>query len=67
MPMSRSPRSETLTLSYIFGIFLSLTIVIYVLRGVGILTFLPGGILWLLIFLSIGTGIAYGIQKTRRY
>lgn len=64
--MSQSPNSETL-ISYIFACVLALTLVIYGLRGIGILTFIPGGIIWLLILLSIMTGIVYGIEKTRRY
>jgi hypothetical protein len=39
----------------------------YLLRGFEIVTFIPGGILWFLILLSIGTGLVYGVQKTRRY
>ncbi|MBE9125696.1 MULTISPECIES: hypothetical protein [unclassified Coleofasciculus] len=65
--MSSHPRSETLLYAYIFGTTLAVTLLVYLLRGFGILTFMPGGILLLLIFLSIGTGIVYGVQKTRRY
>lgn len=55
--MSRSSNSETLILSYLFGIVLGLTVVIWMLRGFGVLTFLPGWVIWVLIFLSIATGI----------
>ncbi len=65
--MSPSPPSDTLIYAYIFAISLAVTVFVYVLRGLGILTFIPGGVLWLLILLTIGTGIVYGIQKTRRY
>lgn len=51
---------------YIFASVLGLTIAIYLLRGMGVLGFIPGGTLWVLILLSIASGIAYGIQKTRR-
>jgi hypothetical protein len=51
---------------YIFASVLGLTIAIYLLRGMGVLGFIPGGTLWVLILLSISSGIAYGIQKTRR-
>lgn len=61
------PRSDVLTFAYIFSITLAITIVVYLLRGFGILTFLPGGIIWLLILLSIGTGVLYGVQRTKRY
>ena len=52
--------------AYLFAAVLGLTIVIYLLRGMGVLGFIPGGTLWVLILLSIASGIAYGIQKTRR-
>ncbi|HBB33587.1 MAG TPA: hypothetical protein DDZ80_11415 [Cyanobacteria bacterium UBA8803] len=65
--MSPLPPSETLIYAYIFAITLALTVMIYLLRGFGILTFIPGGFLLLLILGSIGTGIVYGVQKTRRY
>jgi beta-lactamase regulating signal transducer with metallopeptidase domain len=64
-----SPPSETLIFAYIFAITLAITIVVYVLRGFGIsgFTALPGAVIWLLILLSIATGLIYGVQKTRRY
>jgi hypothetical protein len=67
--MSPSPPSETLRLSYVFAITLAITVVFYVLRGFGIpgFTAVPGLLLWILILLSIATGLAYGVQKTRRY
>ncbi|NEQ87611.1 MAG: hypothetical protein F6K26_48750 [Moorea sp. SIO2I5] len=65
--MSSSSQSETLIIAYFFGALLAITVMVYLLRGFGIITFLPGGILWLLILLSIGTGLFYGVQKTRRY
>ncbi len=65
--MSSSYQSETLIIAYCFGALLAITVMVYLLRGFGIITFIPGGILWLLILLSIGTGLVYGVQKTRRY
>ena len=51
----------------VIGIILGITLVIWVLRGFGILGFIPGGILWLLIGSAIATGI-FGIvqDKLRR-
>jgi hypothetical protein len=46
---------------------LILTALIYLLRGIGVLLFLPGGILLLLIGLSLILGISYSIDKTRRF
>ncbi|MBD0343565.1 MAG: hypothetical protein ICV63_01750 [Coleofasciculus sp. Co-bin14] len=65
--MTPSPESQTLT--YTFAITLTITFIVYVLRGFGIpgFTALPGGVIWILILLSIVTGLAYGVQRTRRY
>ncbi|HEY9817837.1 MAG TPA: hypothetical protein V6D20_18840 [Candidatus Obscuribacterales bacterium] len=43
------------------------TLVIWILRGVGLLTFLPGIILSLLLLLSIGTGVLWALQAIRRF
>ncbi|BAG01443.1 MAG: hypothetical protein GPI90_08925 [Microcystis aeruginosa K13-05] len=52
--------------SLFFG-FLLVTVLVYILRGMGILSFLPGGLILLLILSSMVTGIIYGIDKTRRF
>ncbi len=46
------------------GIILGVTLVIWVLRGFGILGFIPGGILWLLLLSAAFTGI-FGIVKDK--
>jgi hypothetical protein len=43
------------------------TLLVYMLRGMGILSFLPGGMILLLILLSVVTGILYGVDKTKRF
>lgn len=56
--------------SYFKSLFLgslAVTLLVYILRGIGILTFLPGGLIWLLILLSVITGILYGVDKTKRF
>ena len=67
--MKQFPPSETLILAYIFSITLGITLVLYILRGFGIpgFTAMPGGVISILILLSIATGLIYGVQKTRRY
>lgn len=45
---------------------LSITLVVWILRGFGLLTFLPGGVLWTLIFMTVGAGVFSIIQGTRR-
>ncbi|GAC1467287.1 MAG: hypothetical protein NVSMB70_12710 [Chamaesiphon sp.] len=64
--MSQTPKSVTQISAYIFSIVLGITIVVYLLRGFGILTFIPGGTLWVLILLLIGVGIFYGVMRTKR-
>jgi len=55
--------------SFLLPLFavLILTVLIYFLRGIGVLSFLPGGVLLLLIGLSLILGISYSIDKTRRF
>jgi uncharacterized membrane-anchored protein len=36
---------------------LAMTLLVWVLRGIGLLTFIPGSVLWVLILLSLGTAI----------
>ena len=65
--MRQSRQSQTELVAYIFSSVLGITIALYLLRGFGILTFLPGGVYLLLIVLTIATGILYGVLKTLRY
>ncbi len=65
--MRQSRKSQTELVAYIFSSVLGITIALYLLRGFGILTFLPGGVYLLLIVLTIATGILYGVLKTLRY
>jgi len=64
--MSPTPRSETF-ISYLFYMVLGLAVFAYVLRGLAVFAFLPGGVLWLLFLLTLGTGIAFLVEKTRRF
>jgi hypothetical protein len=52
--------------SYLFTLSLGLSILVYLLRGFGIVTFFPGGILLGLIFLAISTFFIYSILITKR-
>lgn len=49
-----------------FWVVLSVTLTVWILRGLGILTFIPGGVIWILLVLTIGTGVFNMIQNTRR-
>ncbi|WP_017319073.1 hypothetical protein [Mastigocladopsis repens] len=47
-----------------FGVFLGIAIAVWVLRGFGILTFIPGGVIWLLLLGAIVMAILNYVQKT---
>jgi hypothetical protein len=40
---------------------------VYLLRGFGILSFMPGGIILLLLLIAFSTGLMWGIIATLRY
>lgn len=42
-----------------------LTSVVWILRGLGIFSFLPGIVIWLLILLCFATGIINSLQRLR--
>lgn len=65
--MSKSSSARNSTFFYFFLLTLLLTVVAYVLRGYGIGTFLPGGLILILIALCIVTGLLSGIEKTKRF
>lgn len=50
----------------VFLACLGTTIAVWVLRGLGILTFIPGMVIWLLLLATIGVGVFNGIQSSRR-
>ncbi len=52
--------------AYIFSITLGLSILVYLLRGFQVVTFVPGGILLILILLAIASGFTYSILITKR-
>ncbi|MGB3402655.1 MAG: hypothetical protein WBA77_08185 [Microcoleaceae cyanobacterium] len=55
--MSLYPSFQKRLFSYLFRLAILAMIVIWLLRGFGILAFLPGMILWILLFASIGFGV----------
>lgn len=40
---------------------------VYLLRGFGIISFVPGGLILLLLLITIVTGLMWGIVATMRY
>ncbi len=65
--MSNSKRSRKSGLTDGWVIFLLLAIAVYLLRGFGILSFLPGGILLALLGITLFIAILAGVEKTRRF
>ncbi|MEA5535655.1 hypothetical protein [Crocosphaera sp. XPORK-15E] len=65
--MSKSTRFQRSPVTLAFLLSCLITIIVYVLRGVGILGFIPGGVILLLITVSGFLGILYGVQMTRRF
>ncbi|ALF52629.1 hypothetical protein ACX27_06835 [Nostoc piscinale CENA21] len=51
-------------LTQVFGMLLGIGIAIWILRGFGILTFLPGGIIWLFILGAIAVAMINFAQRT---
>lgn len=62
-----SYRQETLIFRRLVVTLVPTTLIVYLLRGLRLLTFIPGGIIYLLILLSLISIILYGIDKTRRF
>ena len=54
-------------ISKIFILSALIFLIVYLLRGLGILSFIPGGTLLVLLFITISTGLTWGIIATLRY
>ncbi|HAN75441.1 MAG TPA: hypothetical protein DCQ51_17865 [Planktothrix sp. UBA8407] len=61
--MTRSPNSQKLIFSYLFASITSLLVLLWTLRGLSILAFIPGYVIWILLFLSIATGILRSLSR----
>ena len=51
--------------SRIFLSLLGITLLVWVLRGLTILSFIPGIVIWLLLLLTIGAGVVTSLQRMR--
>lgn len=60
--MSQSSRLNS-NLTRAFAVLLGITLAVWILRGFGLLSFMPGGVLLLLLFCAIATGILSYVQK----
>lgn len=47
----------------IFGTVFSITALVWLLRGFEILTFIPGGVIWLLLLLTITIGVLISLPQ----
>ncbi len=61
--MTLLPHSRKRLFSYLFRVSVVVTLVIWILRGLTILAFLPGIILWGLLFLCIALGILTQVSR----
>jgi hypothetical protein len=50
-------------LTQVFGILLGMSIAIWLLRGLAILTFIPGGVIWLLFLGAIALAVFSSVQR----
>ncbi len=55
------------TLRKTFITSLAIFVIVYILRGFDVLSFLPGGIILLLLLITLSSGLAWGIKRTLRY
>ncbi|HEY9298844.1 MAG TPA: hypothetical protein VIQ31_21305 [Phormidium sp.] len=62
--MARTPNPGNWRFISIFSLIVGITLVVWVLRGMGILTFIPGGIIWVLILFCLIAGILSYLQET---
>ncbi|MBK4731876.1 hypothetical protein JJD41_18660 [Oxynema sp. CENA135] len=63
--MRKSPQPGTgkTIFLYIFGIFFLLSAIVVILKGTGILGWIPNYLIWALVLVSIGSGILAGIKN----
>ncbi|SKB12733.1 conserved exported hypothetical protein [Planktothrix sp. PCC 11201] len=61
--MTRSPDSQKLIFSYLFASITGLLVLLWTLRGLSVLAFIPGYVIWILLFLSIATGILSSVSR----
>ncbi len=67
MLMSKSTLSKLSPITIALMISVLITLTTYILRGLGILGFISGSVILLLMTISIFLGIFYGISVTRRF
>ncbi|WP_413166580.1 hypothetical protein ACL6C3_07695 [Capilliphycus salinus ALCB114379] len=61
--MTQPPFSEKVVFSYLFAAITTLTLLVWILRGLEVLAFLPGIVIWILLILSIATGVLRQVSR----
>ncbi|MEA5501434.1 MAG: hypothetical protein WAN66_21585 [Limnoraphis robusta] len=61
--MTRSPYTQKQIFSYLFAVITTITLLVWILRGLQVLAFLPGVIIWILLVLSIATGVFRQVSR----
>ncbi|CUR32778.1 conserved hypothetical protein [Planktothrix tepida PCC 9214] len=61
--MTRHPDSQKLIFSYLFAFITTVLVVLWTLRGLSFLAFIPGYVIWILLILSIGTGVLSSVSR----
>jgi hypothetical protein len=59
------PKSRSSWATSLFSFFLTLTICVYILRGLALLSMMPGGVLWVLFLLTLAAGVLAIFLNTR--
>ena len=67
MSPSKKKNSKNKIYYQAFGVSVGITLLVWILRGIGALGFMPGMVIWLLIFMSIGSGAIATFQSSRRW
>ncbi|MDY7020726.1 MAG: hypothetical protein SWJ54_05085 [Cyanobacteriota bacterium] len=61
--MTRPPSSTKRIFSYLFAIATTVAFLVWILRGFEVLAFLPGIVIWILLLLSIATGVIRQVSR----
>jgi hypothetical protein len=65
--MSNYIRPRNSRLLYLFTVSLLLTLGVYILRGFQVLGFIPGGVVLILMGVSIFTALLYFLERSKRW
>jgi len=66
MVQSKPGKSKAMLLNVFFLSLIGFA-TLYILRGIGLITFLAGGVIMALLMTAVISGLTWSILKTRRY